>query len=60
VDDISFWKILLFGPEETPYFRGIYTLYVQFPENYPNSPPNVRFLTPIYHCNINSSGRICH
>lgn len=23
-------------------------------------PPEVRFITPIYHCNMNQQGRICH
>lgn len=27
---------------------------------YPFEPPNIRFLTPIYHPNIDNSGRICH
>jgi ubiquitin-protein ligase len=26
---------------------------------YPFQPPNVRFMTPIYHPNIDDSGRIC-
>jgi ubiquitin-conjugating enzyme E2 D/E len=58
--DITFWKVLLKGPELTPYEGGTFVLYVTFPDNYPNEPPNVRFLTEIYHCNINSNGRICH
>lgn len=29
-------------------------------ENYPMFPPQARFLTPIYHPNINRHGRICH
>lgn len=27
---------------------------------YPFEPPKMRFLTPIYHPNIDNSGRICH
>ncbi|CAD8117953.1 unnamed protein product [Paramecium sonneborni] len=59
-NNVSFWKIILLGPEQTPYDGGVFILYLQFDENYPNKPPNLRFLTPIYHCNINSQGRICH
>ncbi|CAD8059537.1 unnamed protein product [Paramecium sonneborni] len=58
--DVSFWKIILIGPEQTPYYGGIYILYMKFPQEYPVQPPDLRFLTSIYHCNINSQGRICH
>ena len=59
-DDISFWRLLVSGPEFTPYENCVFLLYVKFPEAYPLTPPEVRFVTPIYHCNINQSGRICH
>ena len=59
-DDISFWRLLVTGPEFTPYENCVFLLYVKFLDTYPMSPPEVRFITPIYHCNINHSGRICH
>ncbi|KAI6660015.1 hypothetical protein LOD99_14356 [Oopsacas minuta] len=59
-NDVGFWRMLLTGPEFTPYQSAVFLLYVRFPLNYPEGPPEIRFITPIYHCNINSSGRICH
>ena len=58
--DIDFWHILIDGPEETPYSQGVFHLYIEFTKDYPDLPPHIRFVTPIYHCNINSAGRICH
>jgi len=58
--NINLWKVLLLGPKETPYENGLFLLYAQFPGDYPFNAPEVRFITPIYHCNMNSQGRICH
>ena len=58
--NINIWKVLLLGPKETPYENGLFTLYVQFPGDYPFKAPEMRFITPIYHCNMNQQGRICH
>ncbi|XP_069559466.1 uncharacterized protein [Brachyistius frenatus] len=58
--DFTFWKILMEGPLDTPYEKGVFELFCQFGTDYPVKPPTVRFVTPIYHCNINSVGRICH
>lgn len=47
------------GAAETPYEGGVFRLEVQVPREYPLKPPRVRFLTKIYHPNIDSQGRIC-
>ncbi|XP_066316999.1 probable ubiquitin-conjugating enzyme E2 37 [Miscanthus floridulus] len=47
------------GPEGTVYAMGVFILKIQIPEWYPSEPPNVTFVTPIYHPNTNNGGRIC-
>merc|ERR1712019_157541 len=51
--------IKMIGPEGTPYGGGMGTLELFLPEGYPMEPPKVRFLTKIYHPNIDKLGRIC-
>ncbi|XP_051997687.1 uncharacterized protein LOC127654531 [Xyrauchen texanus] len=58
--DFTFWKILMEGPSDTPYENGVFELYCEFGPEYPVKPPLVRFFTSVYHCNVNSEGRICH
>jgi ubiquitin-conjugating enzyme E2 D/E len=57
--EITTWSATIFGPEGTPYHGGVFNLEVKFPPEYPFKPPLIRFITPIYHCNINRSGGIC-
>jgi len=58
-DDAHIWKIIVDGPQGTPYENGRWVVTYQFPMDYPFKPPQVRFIIPIYHCNINNDGKLC-
>ncbi|KAL8587089.1 hypothetical protein ACOMHN_026057 [Nucella lapillus] len=47
------------GPVKSPYEGGVFKLELFLPEEYPMSAPKVRFMTRIYHPNIDKLGRIC-
>lgn len=53
------WTATIAGPSETPYASLTFKLSFQFPSSYPYAPPTVLFKTPIFHPNVDFSGRIC-
>ena len=52
-NDYRLWKITMLGARNTSYKDGLFFLCAKFPEEYPIKPPEVYFLTPIYHLNVN-------
>lgn len=59
-DNLMHWNAMVAGPENTPYEGGVFTIDLQFPNEYPFKAPKVRFLTRVYHPNVKSaSGEIC-
>ncbi len=54
-----YFHIIMAGPKDSPYEGGIFKLELFLPGDYPMSAPKVRFLTPMYHPNIDRLGRIC-
>ena len=58
-EDMYNWTGTIIGPQGYVYEGGIFSLSISFPPNYPFKPPKIRFLTKIYHPNINSTGGIC-
>lgn len=55
----------IFGHEDTPYAFGCYMFHIQYPANYPVSPPEVTFLTQDsrertrFHPNLYRNGKVC-
>ncbi|OHS95430.1 Ubiquitin-conjugating enzyme family protein [Tritrichomonas foetus] len=58
-DDVSKLRVTLSPPEDSPYENGIFFLSMTIPQQYPSSPPSIKFETKIYHPNINDDGTIC-
>ena len=57
--DLLHWTATVIGPADTPYANLTFKLSFEFPPTYPYAPPTVLFKTPIYHPNVDFSGRIC-
>lgn len=53
------WISFIRGPDGSVYENGIFEFELSFPIEYPFKPPNCKFKTRIYHCNINSQGNVC-
>lgn len=54
--DFSFWKIVMEGPDGSPYSAGTFVLYLSADEGYPTFAPKARFITKMHHPNINMNG----
>ncbi|KAF6990488.1 hypothetical protein CFC21_007674 [Triticum aestivum] len=61
VDDgnVFEWQVTIIGPPETLYDGGYFNAVMTFPQDYPNSPPSVRFTSEMWHPNVYPDGRVC-
>ena len=55
-DNTCVWTATIFGPSETVWDGGMFEAEFVFPPDFPDAPPYIRFLTPIFHPQISPSG----
>ncbi|KAF2884675.1 hypothetical protein ILUMI_21472 [Ignelater luminosus] len=51
-DNLFEWEVAIFGPPDTLYMGGYFKARMKFPQDYPYSPPSIRFLTKVWHPNV--------
>ncbi|XP_053375851.1 baculoviral IAP repeat-containing protein 6-like isoform X2 [Mercenaria mercenaria] len=61
---LDIMKVLITGPEDTPYANGCFEFDVYFPQDYPNAPPYINLETTGNHTvrfnpNLYNDGKVC-
>ncbi|UKK02194.2 ubiquitin carrier protein [Theileria orientalis] len=58
-NNMMYCHAIINGSEGTIWECGTFHLIIKFSEDYPTKPPNVRFLSKMFHPNIYNDGSIC-
>ncbi|XP_056140564.1 ubiquitin-conjugating enzyme E2 G1a isoform X1 [Lampris incognitus] len=58
-DDLYKWEVLIIGPPDTLYEGGVFKAHLTFPKDYPLRPPKMKFITDIWHPNVDKNGDVC-
>ena len=53
------WEVALFGAPGTLYEGGYFKALLRFPQDYPYSPPSMRFTSKVWHPNVYENGDLC-
>jgi len=53
------WNVYIAGPPGTDYGGGIFKAKMTFPEEYPNAPPKMKFISEMWHPNVYAEGPVC-
>ncbi len=59
-NNIFQWRVTMYGPKETPYENGIFTIIISFPPDYPRKGPEFKFVNKIYHLNVDFKNNLGH
>ena len=53
------WEFAIPGKKATPWEGGLYKGHMIFKEDFPSTPPKVKFVPPLFHPNVYPSGTVC-
>ena len=53
------WEYAIPGKKSTPWEGGLFKGQMIFKDDYPTSPPKVKFVPPLFHPNVYPSGTVC-
>lgn len=58
------WRVIITGPDDTPYSGGCFVFDCYFPQQYPMEPPRIKLLTTgnnmvTFNPNLYESGKVC-
>ena len=53
------FTIHILGKKNTPWDGGLYKGQIIFKDDYPSTPPKVKFVPPLFHPNVYPSGTVC-
>lgn len=58
------WRVMVTGPDDTPYSGGVFLFDAYFPPSYPTTPPQVKLLTTgnntvSFNPNLYDTGKVC-
>lgn len=51
-DNLFVWNAIICGPEDSIYESGAFQAQLLFPEDYPLRPPQVKFVSKVFHPNV--------
>jgi len=61
VDDANMfsWEVMLMGPADTMYEGGFFRAQLDFPPEFPNMPPKMKFKCDMWAPNVYEDGNVC-
>jgi len=53
------WRVYISAPEDTPFEGGVFETQITFPPEYPMLPPEMVFISQMWHPNVYPDGKVC-